>query len=87
MRRRPSVTVTKRNDSVVQRIHNLRAEHPFWGYRRIWAQLRCVDGLSLNKKRVLRLMRKHRLLVGNKPRLKGTRTPARSKPRHTAPQQ
>jgi transposase InsO family protein len=86
MSRRPSVASAKRNESVVQRIRTLKAEHPFWGYRRIWAHLRCVDGLPINKKRVLRLMRQHRLLVKATPRLKATRTPGGSKPRPTAPQ-
>ena len=84
---RTAATVAKRNESIVQRIHTLKAEHPFWGYRRIWAQLRFVDGLLINKKRVLRLMRAHALLVKPNDRLKATRTPGRSKPRPTAPQQ
>jgi transposase InsO family protein len=87
MKRRTSVAVAKRNESVVQRIRILKAEHPFWGYRRIWAHLRFVEGLPINKKRVLRLMRQHGLLVKANPRLKATRTPGRSKPRPTAPQQ
>lgn len=87
MSRRASETIAKRNEFVVQRIHSLKAEHPFWGYRRIWAHLRFVDGLRINKKRVLRLMRAHALLVKPNHRLKATRTPSRSKPRPTAPQQ
>ena len=87
MTRRASETVAKRNEFVVQRIHTLKAEHPFWGYRRIWAQLRFVDGLRINKKRVLRLLRQHGLLVKATPRLKATRTPGRSKPRPTVPNQ
>jgi transposase InsO family protein len=87
MTRRPSETVAKRNAVIVQRIQTLNAAHPFWGYRRIWAHLRFVDGLLVNKKRVLRLMRQHGLLVKANPRLKATRTLSRSKPRPTAPQQ
>lgn len=88
MSRRTAATVAKRNESIVQRIHTLKAEHPFWGYRRIWgAQLRFVDGLLINKKPVLRLMRAHALLVKPNDRLKATRTPGRSKPCPTAPQQ
>jgi len=63
MSRRDSETIAKRNAFVVQRIQTLKAEHPFWGYRRIWAYLRFVDGLRINKKRVLRLRRAHGLLV------------------------
>ena len=40
MIRRPSPNVARRNQKVLERIRELKAEHPFWGYRRIWAQLR-----------------------------------------------
>lgn len=46
-----------------------------------------MDGLLINKKRVLRLMRQHVLLVKAHPRLQATRTPTRSKPRPIAPPQ
>ncbi|MGE3151486.1 MAG: IS3 family transposase [Nitrospiraceae bacterium] len=87
MSRRPSPTIGQRNAAVLARIQALKAEHPFWGYRRIWAQLRFGESLVVNKKRVLRLMRTHGLLVMGNPRLKATRTPMRSKPRPTAPNQ
>lgn len=87
MTRQTSAAVAQRNASLVPRIQALKAEHPFWGYRRIWAQLRFVDGLLINKKRVLRLMRTSGLLVKPNVRLKATRTPSRSKPRPTAPHQ
>lgn len=87
MTRRRSPTVDQRNAPVLERIQALKADHPFWGYRRIWAHLRYVDGLRINKKRVLRLMRIHGLLVTPNHRLKATRTPTRSKPRPTAPNQ
>ena len=74
MTRCASATVAQRNASIVPRIKTLRAEHPFWGYRRIWAHLRFVDGLPINRKRVLRLMRIHALLVKPNVRLKATRT-------------
>jgi transposase InsO family protein len=67
------------------RIQALKAEHPFWGYRRCWASLRYADGLSVNKKRILRIMRMHNLLVPSKRNLKASRTPPRSKPRPTRP--
>ena len=46
-----------------------------------------MEGLPINKKRVLRLMRTHALLVKPNVRLKATRTPPRSKPRPTVPNQ
>lgn len=87
MTRRPSARVGQRNASLVERITALKAEPPFWGYRRLWASLRCTDGLAVNKKRILRLLRQHDRVVKPTLRLKATRTPHRSKPRPTQPNQ
>lgn len=81
MTRRASVTVVQRNASVVSRIQALKTEYPFWGCRRIWAHVWFVDGLPINKKRVLRLVRAHELPVKTNVRLNATRTPQRSQPR------
>lgn len=35
MNRRPSEAIAKRNEVIMPRIHFLKAEHPFGGYRRI----------------------------------------------------
>lgn len=59
-------------------------EHPFWGYRRVWATLRYKNGLTVNVKRVERLMRQHGLGV-KRAALRATRTPSRSKPRPGQP--
>jgi putative transposase len=75
----------QRNQGLLERIQALKAEHPFWGYRRIWAYLRVVDQLPVNKKRILRLMREHHLLVPPHQRLKAKRTPTKSKPKPTRP--
>jgi len=75
----------QRDEGLLPRIQALKAEHPFWGYRRIWASWRVVEPLSVNKKRMLRLMRAHRLLVTPNLRLKAKRTPTRSKPKPTKP--
>ena len=85
MSRRASPRIAQRDAPLVARIQALKAEHPFWGYRRCWATLRYVEGLPVNKKRVLRVMRAHDLLVPANRRLKACRTPARSKPRPTRP--
>ena len=82
-----SPRVAERNAALLVRMQALKAEHPFWGYRRIWATLRYADGLPVNKKRVLRLLREHDLLVTPNRRLKARRTPTTSKPRPTAPNQ
>jgi putative transposase len=77
--------VVERDASLLTHIQALKAEHPFWGYRRIWAYLHFVEQLSINKKRVLRVMREHHLLVPPNRKLKATRTPSRSKPQPTRP--
>jgi transposase InsO family protein len=87
MKRRESEMVKVRNSSVLTRIRGLKADHPFWGYRRIWAHLKYVDGLKVNRKRVFRLMQKHELVVKPNTRLKAIRTVQRSKPRPVRPRQ
>lgn len=77
--------MAERNRAVVEAIRAVKGEHPFWGYRRIWAHLTYVQSLLVNKKRVLRLMREHGLLVRRNLLLKALRTPTRSKPRPTRP--
>jgi putative transposase len=56
MSRRPSCLVAQRHDALVQRICALTAEHPFWGYRRLWAYRRFVEPLPVHKQRMWRLM-------------------------------
>jgi putative transposase len=87
MKRRASTRVAARNTGLLSRIRALKAEHPFWGYRRLWAHLKFVDGLAVNKKRVLRLLRAHELLVHPNRRLRASRTPTTHKPKPTVPNQ
>jgi putative transposase len=56
-----------------------------FGARRIWAYLRYVEQVPVNKKRILRLLREHHLLVMPNSKLKAKRTPTRSKPGPTKP--
>lgn len=83
--RRPSPSVALRNQALVERIKALKADHPFWGYRRVWARLKYDEDLDINKKRVLRLMRQNDLLVKPNLRLKAKRTPSKDKPRAKHP--
>jgi putative transposase len=85
MSRQKSPAVVQRNEALVQRIRELKAEHPFWGYRRIWAYLHFAEQRPVNKKRILRLMREHQLLVTPNRRLRAKRTPTGKKPRPTKP--
>jgi len=87
MKRQESELRAERNSHVVERIRSLKAEHPFWGYRRIWANLKYVYGFEINKKRVFRLMQKHDFLVKPNARLKAVRTPHKAKPKPYRPNQ
>jgi len=83
MKRTPSPEVVKRNEHIVGRIKELKPEHPFWGYRRIWAHLTYVDKLEVNKEGV---STNEAAWPGSEnTRLKAKRTPGRSKPRIERP--
>jgi putative transposase len=75
----------QRDESLLPCLYTLKAAHPFWGYRRIWAYLRIVEQQAVNQKRVLRLMRQHQLLVPPNLRLKAKRTSMGSTPKPTKP--
>jgi putative transposase len=83
--RQRSRRVSQRDECLVARIQALKAKHPFWGYRRIWAYLRFVELQPINKKRVLRLMHEPHLLVRPNQQLQAKRTPTRNKPKPTKP--
>lgn len=85
--RNQSKRVIERNEAVIAAIRELKAEHPFWGYRRIWAYLKFRQGWEVNKKRIYRLMKQHSLLVTDTRMLKAKRYSNRSKPRADRPNQ
>jgi len=85
--RKHSESVAKCNCELVTRIRELKSDHPFWGYRRVWAYLRYVDNMLVNKKRVYRLMREHNLTVKRNQKLKAKRTSRRPKPVPDRPDQ
>jgi transposase InsO family protein len=85
--RRRSESVARRNQQLLNRIRDIKADHPFWGYRRMWAYLRYRDGLLINKKRVYRLMREHNLTVKRNQRPKAERSGNRPKPVAGCPNQ
>jgi putative transposase len=66
-------------------VRRLKAEHPFWGYRRIWAYLTFVERRRINKKRVYRLLGENGLLVKGDEKLKAKPTTQQSKPRPDRP--
>jgi putative transposase len=87
IRRQRSLLVAQRNAGLLQRIKDLKTEHPFWDYRRIWAYLRFVEKHAVNKKRILRLMREHHVVVKPDTRLKAKWMPIGCKPKPTRPKE
>ncbi len=85
MTRRRSLRVAQREATLFPRIAQLKAEHPFWGDRRVWAYRRFVEHLPVNRKRLLRRMQEHYLLVPPNRRLKAKRTPRHSEPKPLKP--
>ena len=87
MTRGPYAKVAARNGQLLARITALKAEHPFSGYRRVWAHLRYVDGLAVNQKRVYGTMKANGLLVKPNLKLRAKRRADTRKPRPTRPNQ
>jgi hypothetical protein len=52
LRRKRLMKVVARDKWLIERIKSLKGEHPFWGYRRVWAYLKYQEGLEVNKKRI-----------------------------------
>jgi len=87
MRRKRSSSRYKLDAPVLERIRAIKADHPLWGYRRIWAYMRYRDNQVIGKNRVYRFMKEHQLLVSNNQRLKAKRYSTRPKPRAVIPNQ
>ena len=47
----------------MEKIKALKADHPFWGYRRVWAWLKYRENLLINQKRVRRVMKENGLMA------------------------
>jgi putative transposase len=85
MTRQRSLRGVQHDEELLPRIQVLKAEHPFWGSRRIWAYLRCIEHRPVNKKRIWRLMRPPHLLVPPNLRLRAKQAPQGGKPKPTTP--
>jgi transposase InsO family protein len=74
---------------ILPHIQGIKSEHPFWGYRRVWAYMKYRLNWAVNKKRIYRIMKEHALLVTPNLRLKAKRDNQanKSKPRATRPNQ
>lgn len=74
------------DEHILGRIKSIAGEHPFWGYRRVWAWLRHRDGHLINRKKVYRIMKENNLLVVQRPN-RAKRTPQKSKPKPIRPKE
>ena len=73
------------NEHLLEKVREIKLEHPAWGYRRVWSYLRFRMNYKVNRKRIYRLMRKYGLLVKRPSKLIANRSPTREKPRTSVP--
>lgn len=78
-----------KDKQLLHKISTIKADHPFWGYRRVWAYLKYRLDIHINRKRIYRIMKEHNLLVQPNTRLKAIRSNQayKSKPKATRPNQ
>ena len=79
--------VAVRNKSLLMAIEEVKKDHPFWGYRRIWSYLTYRKSIKVSKNRIYRLMTKHSLLVKKNQKLLAKRTNTTKKPIAAKPNQ
>jgi putative transposase len=79
--------MTQANIALLAKILEIKGEHPFWGYRRVWAYLHNRLEVTVNHKRVYRLMKLNNLLVRRNEKLKAVRGNLKEKPRADKPNQ
>jgi len=87
MKRKKSLSVIERNASILASLKDLKADHPFWGYRRCWVYLYYRQGIMVNKKRIYRLMKEYDLLVTKINKYRAKRKIPRPKPKAAYPNQ
>ena len=87
MKRNKSAIVAERNQAILEKIQEIKADHPLWGYRRVWAYLKFRMGLPVNRKRIYRLMTESDLLVKGIRQLRAKRHSNRPKPVADRPNQ
>ncbi len=73
------------NMELLTKIQQLKGEHPYWGYRRIWAYLFRRKQFAINRKRVYRLMKENNLLVPKNRKLIAPRSATTHKPKTHEP--
>lgn len=87
MKRARSLSRIQADMPFIDRIAKIKAEHPLWGYRRVWAYIRFRDNIVVGKNRIYRLMAEHQSLVTPDTKLKAKRCSSRCKPRAKIPNQ
>ena len=86
MRTRQRCTkVIAADQALLEPIQTLKAQHPAWGYRRIWAYLRYRQNLKVGKNRIYRLLRENKLLATQTRQLKASRSVNTTKPKTDVP--
>lgn len=85
-RSRPQYRI-EHDKPMISRIQSIKADHPLWGYRRVWAYMRYRDNVIIGKNRVYRLMSELNLLIKPDTKLKAKRHSNRQKPRAKIPNQ
>ena len=83
--RRPSLRIIARNDALLTHIKTIKLNHPFWGYRRVWAYLNYHLHIHVNKKHVYRVMHANYLLVKDHRPLRAKRQNYPTKPNANQP--
>jgi len=78
-------SISSFNKELLSHIEKLKGEHPAWGYRRIWSYLKFHDKMSVNQKRIWRLMSENNLLVQKHSELKAIRKNTTHKMRSVEP--
>lgn len=74
MNRNRSSSAQLRDEAMLAIIQPIKAEHPAWGYRRIWAYLKYREQIPVSKRRIYRILKEHNLLAINTRRLRAIRT-------------
>ncbi|MFH1768466.1 MAG: IS3 family transposase, partial [Candidatus Omnitrophota bacterium] len=68
-------------------IKPIKADHPLWGYRRIWSYLKYRQEYPVGINRVHRLIKENGMLVTAQVRLRAKRGPIKPKPIANRPNQ
>ena len=56
MKRKRSNAVVTRDNEMLEHMRAVKAEHPLWGYRRVWAYLPFRQGIIISRNRIARIM-------------------------------